>query len=284
MPTPIPAPVAAKPTRTLFDPWNSSSTGHQRAENRLSGSTSWRDSRSLKLGEQFRAGHGGGKRLYDTVGAGSEGFGKDGRMENGGWERGARGLRKGGQLSLWESMGAKSRKIGIARGVDEKEDVQTEEPVKSEVVTQDDEATRGTSLQDEEDNAPAIPLPPQIFSNLTIYINGSTAPTISDHKLKRLLSAHGARLSIALGRRSVTHVILGHPNGSAGGAGGGLSGSKMQKEIARVRGKGVKFVSGEWVIESVRRGKRLPEANFKALRLAPKGVRSVMGMFEKTAG
>lgn len=96
--------IAAPARRTFFDPWNSSSTGHQRAENRLSGSTSWRASRSLKLDKQYKGGlSGGGKRVADTVGAGSEEFGKDGRKENGDWERGAKGLRTGGQKSLAET-------------------------------------------------------------------------------------------------------------------------------------------------------------------------------------
>jgi hypothetical protein len=98
---------AAPPARPFFDPWNSSSTGHQRAENRLSGSTSWRASRNLKLSEQYKGGlGGGGKRVADTVGAGSEHFGTDGRRPNGGWEEGVRGLRTGGQLSLAEMWGA----------------------------------------------------------------------------------------------------------------------------------------------------------------------------------
>lgn len=101
-------PTAAAPAvRTFFDPWNSSSTGHQRAENRLSGSTSWRYSRNLKLSEQYKGGlQGGSKRVFDTVGAGSKDFGKDGRKENGGWEKGASGLRTGGQQSLAEIWGA----------------------------------------------------------------------------------------------------------------------------------------------------------------------------------
>jgi len=81
----------------------------------------------------------------------------------------------------------------------------------------------------------------------------------------------------------VTHVILGNPNGQAGrtgGAGGGLASSKIQKEIANVRGKGVKFVSVEWILESVRAGKRLPEARFANLKLAPKGQKSVLEMLE----
>jgi hypothetical protein len=98
---------AAPAARTFFDPWNSSSTGHQRAENRLSGLTSWRVSRNLKLSEQYKGGlSGGGKRVADTVGAGSKDFGKDGRKPNGSWEKGAKGLRIGGQKSLADIWGA----------------------------------------------------------------------------------------------------------------------------------------------------------------------------------
>jgi len=60
----------------------------------------------MKLSEQYKGGlGGGGKRVADTVGAGSEHFGNDGRKENGGWEKGARGLRTGGQKSLAEVWG-----------------------------------------------------------------------------------------------------------------------------------------------------------------------------------
>lgn len=97
---------AAPLSRTIFDPWNSSSTGHQRVENRLSGSTSWRESRNLKLEGQFKSGLSSGKRVADTVGAGSEDFGKDGRKANDGWEGGAKSLRTGGQKSLMEIWGA----------------------------------------------------------------------------------------------------------------------------------------------------------------------------------
>lgn len=103
----LPTTAAAPAARTFFDPWNSSSTGHQRAENRLSGSTSWRASRNLKLSEQYKGGLSGGvKRVADTVGAGSKDFGTDGRKANGGWEKGAKGLRTNGQKSLVEAWGA----------------------------------------------------------------------------------------------------------------------------------------------------------------------------------
>jgi hypothetical protein len=66
-------PLAAKPKYgDYFDAWNSSSTGHQRAENKLGGSTGWRQSRAMKLSHQFKSGGTGGKRISDKVGAGSE--------------------------------------------------------------------------------------------------------------------------------------------------------------------------------------------------------------------
>lgn len=263
--------MAAKPTRTLFDPWNSSSSGHQRAENRLGGSTSWRESRSLKLGEQFGSGTNGGKRLFDTVGAGSEQFGKDGRLENGGWERGASGLRSGGQKSILESFrGAGVKKEGVQR-----------EHGKKKTSQEPDLSMTNRNEVDARDDLARQKIEPQIFDGLTIYINGSTAPLVSDHKLKHLLVTHGARISIASGRRSVTHVVLGHPNGSshASGAGGGLAASKIQKEIARTGGKNIKFVTAEWVLESVKAGRRVPESRFEAMRMTPKGTADLAGMF-----
>lgn len=88
-----------------------------------------------------------------------------------------------------------------------------------------------------------------IFDGLVIYINGSTYPLISDHKLKQVLAENGAKLSFHLGRRQVTHVILGKPSETRGsGAGGGLAGSKLDKEIKRVGGCGVKYVGVEWYV------------------------------------
>lgn len=317
------APPAAKPSKSIFDPFNSSATGHQRAENRLSGSTSWRDSRALKLRSQFSSGAGGGARVSDTVGAGSLDFGLDGRTENGGWMDGAKGLRGHGQRSLWESM-------KIEKPRDERDDERPTKRVKLEETSppraaattvvnpftpfrKPDGTIRESSWTSRETSPSAFLSPmytppealsspsgrdgeplaeddveedttaasrPQIFANLAFYINGSTAP-LSDHQVKHMLSSHGGQISVALGRRSVTHVILGLPSSRGrGGAGGGLAASKMQKEIARVRGsQKVKFVTASWVAESVKAGKRLPESQFEALRLAPKGVGNISSMF-----
>ncbi|KAI0575594.1 BRCT domain-containing protein [Pyrenophora tritici-repentis] len=232
--------AAAPPRRTFFDPWNSSGTGHQRAENRLSGSTEWRTSRNLKLVEQFRAGIDGGKRVADTVGAGSDDSAKHGRNVNGTWAKDAKSLRTGGQQSLAEAWASNNKASWNL-------------PQDSHVET--------TEMQHE-----------QPLSN-----DDHTDEQVSDHKLKQLLAAHGARHSIALGRRTVTHVILGTVTGN-GGADGGLAATKMQKEIARSGGKAVKFINAEWVLDSIKAGRRLTESRYSPLRLTPKGQNSIAGM------
>lgn len=228
----------------------------------------------MKLGHQFAAGPGGGKRLFDTVGAGSKDFGLDGRLENGSWEKGAPGLREKG----WRDVGAM-----ISRG--SQAELQKQRVEKQQRALEFPETKlRAAGFGDGDEGVEAEKsevVKRGIFDDLCVYINGSTAPMIGDHRLKQLLAENGARISIALGRRSVTHVIVGRPNGRGGGAGGGLSGTKIQKEIQRVRGCGIKFVSVEWVLESVKAGKRLGESAFVGVGIAPKGVGSVRDMFKK---
>lgn len=84
------------------------------------------------------------------------------------------------------------------------------------------------------------PLKRGIFSGTSIYVNGSTFPHISDHRLKHLITQHGGSMALHLGRRTVTHVVL----GTSGR--GGLAGGKMDKEVRRMRGCGVYFVGVEW--------------------------------------
>ncbi|KAL8772129.1 MAG: hypothetical protein Q9209_002564 [Squamulea sp. 1 TL-2023] len=297
-PNPSPVLPAAEPRRKTFDPWNSSSTGHQRAENRLAGSTSWRASRTMKLTSQFKAGASGGKRLYDTVGAGSENFGEGGRKENGGWEKGAAGLRGNGWQDV-RGLLAKNDKENLGSEAGPEREGKRRKLGSNHVSgppLSGTPASRGTDKKTDTDEAQLTspsPAPKKIFDGLCIFINGSTAPLVGDHRLKQLLAENGARVSIALGRRSVTHVILGTPNGagvagggSSKGAGGGLAATKIQKEITRVGGKGVKYVGVEWVLESLKAGKRLPEAQFSNLTLAAKGQKSVYSLFskEKCAG
>ncbi|KAL9053339.1 MAG: hypothetical protein Q9162_004839 [Coniocarpon cinnabarinum] len=354
---------AAKPTRRFFDPWNSSSTGHQRAENRLAGSTSWRESRTRKLRSQFNdSTGGGGSRLADTVGAGSEGFGRDGRTESGGWVKGAPGLRSAAQPSIQESVKLrgearlspdgsplpKRRRIeaSIEHASEPQEIKQTmknaaiinhalPDPIvqkhatsqhrdqshtyepssqgkhqapettpsqnklsqhssllsSASTVTTDagyspmtNQSARRTNLGRQlRRRSPQTPLLAKpIFRGLNFYINGSTYPTISDHKLKQLIAQHGGSVSLGLARRTVTHVIVGELNRN-GGAGGGLAASKIQKEAALgSKGEGVKYIKADWVVECVRRMKRVSESDFQAEGMGTGGARqrSVLGMMK----
>lgn len=77
-----------------------------------------------------------------------------------------------------------------------------------------------------------------IFAGCSIYINGSTAPRISDVELKHLLSHHGARISMKLARKAITHVIISD-------MGGGLAAGKLQKEIMG-KNNNIKHVSVQW--------------------------------------
>ncbi|KAL9614828.1 MAG: hypothetical protein Q9167_000738 [Letrouitia subvulpina] len=248
--------AATLSTRTIFDPWNSSTTGHQHAENRLAGSTSWRASRTRKLASQFKAGAGGGKRLYDTVGAGSESFNQDGRNRCGGREKDAEAPRESG----WQDV----------RGLLEKSRSSTAAAAVGPETVEDTTARGKRKRGDRQDierkeqcnglgkNAAAKLAPhveeseerrKKIFAGLRVYINGSTAPLVGDHRLKQILAEQGAEICIALARKSVTHVILGTPNNGTGqrGAGGGLAAGKIQKEIERIRGKGIKYVGVECI-------------------------------------
>ncbi|MCJ1352725.1 MAG: hypothetical protein MMC33_002709 [Icmadophila ericetorum] len=277
--------------RKTSDIYNSSSTGHQIADNRLTSSVSWRQSRTLKLGEQFRGGDGGGKRMSDTVGAGSMGFGRNGRKANGGWEKGAARLRKGvgGDIKAWMSgKGTINNSMGKGKkNTNQEPSPKIGQPEENVLLKDPHSAHSPLDLEEQ---------PPQIFANLNVYINGSTYPVIGDHRLKQLLATHGATVNISLARRTITHVILGTPNtrlkdkdyGLGGkekvriGAGGGLAASKIEKEIKRIRGESVKFVGVEWVVESVKAGRRLPEVRFSNLSTAGAGQGSVYRMFKAT--
>ena len=224
----------------------------------MAGSTLWRASRTSKLASQFKAGASGGKRLYDTVGAGSENFGKDGRKENGGWEKGAVGLREKGWQDVRGLLGERGTDHSSGgEGCFEREgkrrklsDDQVPGALGQDPSSKNADRTTDVDAAQTPPTAVPLPEPKKMFDGLCVFINGSTAPMVGDHRLKQLLAENGARVSIALGRRSVTHVILGTPNGAGPtggkGAGGGLAASKIQKEIMRVGGKGVKYVGVEW--------------------------------------
>lgn len=282
----------------IFDPWNSTSTGHQRAENPYSNTTAWRNTRASKLERQLRTGDCAGSAddgvhtsmAFDgTVGPpspeGREGChasNKDVRNGTGEWRwvSEAEAMRaQMGVRDIRSFMGVNKRKAGGEQG-DGKNDGKRRGREKLEFhserknVSSSRVSTTSTPLSGatprsrtssaESDSAPVCAsdtmstvddtvddtkeeLPAKkIFAGTTVYVNGSTLPQISDHKLKHLLVLHGARISIAIARKTVSHVIVGKPCAAGAGAGGGLAARKLQQEIERGGWKGIRVVGVDW--------------------------------------
>ncbi|KFA66390.1 hypothetical protein S40285_01267 [Stachybotrys chlorohalonatus IBT 40285] len=260
---------AAPPIHSkTFDPWNSSSTGHQRPDNQPG--TGWRESRNKKLNSQFQAGSTGGARLSDTWGAGSDD-----------WDEREKVLvpksikeRKGKTVMDLLVKAADPQK---SRANDGQHII---DPLHSRL-TKEDALTLQRKEQDDE--ADARKGARGIFDGVVVYVNGSTFPLVSDHKLKQLVTENGGNMSLHLGRRRVTHVILGRPIGAGQGAGGGLAGGKLEKEIKKGGGCAVHYVSPEWIMESLKAGKRLPEARFRGMNVASKRQDSVYSLYSKNS-
>ncbi|GAP83319.1 putative BRCA1 C Terminus domain-containing protein [Rosellinia necatrix] len=289
-----------------FDPWNSSSTGHQRAENALGASTGWRDSRNRKLMGQFAGGAGGGGggadgHMSDTAGEGSAHWDPRARaiVAPAARERGARcsvldmlanpGAMKTSSSSLSSSSFAPPPLSGGTTTTTMTTTIMEARRPESrrEGRSSGGDSAVATATDGGEEEPPQRRQQQQrrrIFDGVVVYLNGSTHPLISDHKLRHVLAEHGGSMSSHLGRRKVTHVILGRPAAPGGygrGAGGGLAGGKLQREISKLGGPGVKYVSVQWVLESIKAGKRLPEARFVDLKIASKGQQSVYGLYSR---
>ncbi|KAJ5668869.1 hypothetical protein N7462_009939 [Penicillium macrosclerotiorum] len=319
-PPPPPAPPRPPLKQTpqnhqIFDPWNSASTGHQRAENPYSNTTAWRDTRAHKLARQLRGGDCNedsedgvrtAQAFDGTCGLVSP-TRDEGRVVKGGEWRwvseeeakrarlGVRDIRcfmgvgkrrAGGDLEGQTGKKAKSTgdrlerasafKSGIAASLTSAVSSSASSSSEPDAKAMAPNTVQEKSKPDSQSAAASVST---LFAGTTIYVNGSTLPQISDHKLKQLLVSHGAKVSIAMARRSVSHVVIGQPSGIGQGAGGGLAARKLQQEIERGGWKGVKVVGVDWVLESIKAGKRLAESRFAAMHVAPKGQRSVAGMF-----
>lgn len=257
-----------------FYPWSSASTGHQRADGpTLLSTTAWRNSRTEKLRRQFVSGdcnadHDGRRRgewvvmnKEEAKGLKKEGrdirdfignVQKRNRDESSEMETGGKGkFLRGGTMDTSTHMPAPTPTSTAA--CTSTQDVNwgaaattahtdTDTDTVTATATHANAATPAPADADASTNPTSSK---KILAGTTIYLNGSTMPLISDHKLKHLLVSHGAKLSLVFAR-SVTHVIIGRPNtGAIKGAGGGLAAGKLQKEIERC-GKVPRVVGVEW--------------------------------------
>jgi hypothetical protein len=101
-----------------------------------------------------------------------------------------------------------------------------------------------------------------LFAGVAIYVDGLTAPPAAE--LKALMAAHGGRYENYLRPGAVTHVVASE-----------LPDGKVAKAL-RARAGGPAIVRPEWLVASLRAGRRLPERDFQlaTLRAAP-GQRSL---------
>lgn len=264
-------PAAAKPHfGNNFDPWNSSGTGHQRPEQNHGSTTGWRESRSRKLNSQFAAPGTGGDRLSDTWGAGAQDWdpklGLNVRAHQGGELLGegrnvADMLMRPGAMRERLSLSPRKQQSGSLTS----KSIATDKGEETAALVGEHAAKNGENkAATQEAHGSVAGRKGGIFDGVVVYVNGSTYPLVSDHRLKQILVENGGNMALQLGRRKVTHVIVGRPaagrssarggkasagvGGVGGGAGGGLAGGKLDKEIRRIGGRGVKFVGAEWYV------------------------------------
>ncbi|KAF4958657.1 hypothetical protein F66182_18308, partial [Fusarium sp. NRRL 66182] len=214
----------------IFDPWNTSSTGHQRAENPYSRTTEWRDTRREKLARQFRSDHHTAPSSRDNLTGRGEGSYTNEPEAGGGGEEGE-WIWMSAQEATRNELGVADirRYMGVSKPHPQPQQGQhgllkPEPQAQSEQQCQPAMKEKlafepATSPSLSEISRPTEKGRKGIFASLTFYINGSTYPTISDHKLKRLVAEEGGNISLYLARKSVTHVILGAAASSSQGGG-----------------------------------------------------------------
>lgn len=249
----------------IFDPWNTTATGHQRTENTYARTVSWREMRHEKLAKQF------GEDAHCAVDNPQNRRGT--HREQGSWEwvskeeahrqrlrrEGMRDIRdfftKSSKPTTSTNMTQQQHQQPSSTGEKREEELilyssgTSTTPSSSSSSTVNPDASTGWRTKDEP--------PKKIFSNLTFYINGSTFPDISDHRLKFLISEHGGRIALHLSRKGVTHVILGRSHLQNSGVESSsqrlaLAAGKIQNELARGSGGrsiasgAVRFVGVDW--------------------------------------
>ncbi|KDN70805.1 putative BRCA1 C Terminus domain-containing protein [Colletotrichum sublineola] len=217
-------PPAAKPRfGSNFDPYNSSATGHQRPDNNPGVTTGWRTSRARKLSEQFAGGNSGGARMSDNYSAGSEDFDEKLKMVV------PKDVKARAKMSVADML-AQPGLMRSGPSVSEKRSATSTTSTLGGNPTSEEGILEAYGKEDEKEPKKATGR--GLFEGVTVYVNGSTHPIISDHRLKRVLVENGGRRPAGVG--------------AGAGAGGGLAGSKLDKEIRKVGGCTVKYVGVEW--------------------------------------
>ncbi|KAI9098345.1 BRCT domain-containing protein [Phlyctochytrium arcticum] len=92
-----------------------------------------------------------------------------------------------------------------------------------------------------------------LFHGAVFYLNGYLGSAVSDLHLRDLVYIHGGSIALGLALRTVTHMVC-----------TSLAGGKKQKLLTR-RKNGLKIVSPEWILDSVKNKRRMPEVNYTVI-------------------
>ncbi|TPX58480.1 hypothetical protein SpCBS45565_g07983 [Spizellomyces sp. 'palustris'] len=92
-----------------------------------------------------------------------------------------------------------------------------------------------------------------IFAGVHIYVNGYIGG-MDDLEFRILIQSHGGTIALTLALRTVTHMVC-----------TSLCASKTQKLLSARRAT-VKVVHPDWIIQSVKNGKTLPESAFGVIK------------------
>ncbi|KDQ20497.1 hypothetical protein BOTBODRAFT_101012, partial [Botryobasidium botryosum FD-172 SS1] len=105
-----------------------------------------------------------------------------------------------------------------------------------------------------------------IFFGTRIHVNGYTDGT-TELEVKRLVAIHGG--SVARTASGATHILASH----------GLNGSKTHKYLGKAKNT-THIVKPEWLLESIKAGKRLKEYNYSIVSSEVQG--DLRSMFKPT--
>lgn len=106
-----------------------------------------------------------------------------------------------------------------------------------------------------------------VLKGVTVYFTG--LKTHSQRKMEALVWRNGGIVQKVWLRRRVTHVIADN-----------LAASKVEKELQLDVKNAAVVVRPTWILESLKKGERLPTWDFRVVR-SPPGVKDVASYFKK---
>jgi hypothetical protein len=237
----------ALPQKSVFDPWNLNSRGHQEADGSGPSGIAWKKNREQRLGIQLSGNDLMRKKNLD-----------------------------GSQQSILDCWSTKSNPAGIgAQNVEP-----TEFTEKQSNVEQRSSLFAGLVFYVNGSTYPHIG--DHHLKSLISRHGGSMTLGLERKRVTHVILT--PKISTALGAPS-QHGFSPKTQSDVPpqfrSAGGGLAAGKLQKQIKVTRGPslGIHFISPAWITESVKAGRRLPESGFSDWRMASEKQANILDKF-----